>query len=123
MSSKTDALIVGGGIAGLALAYELVQAGKSVRVIDRQKVGKAASWAAAGILPATCRGGQEHDDYERLRTLSWTLFPDWVAKIHRDSGVDPEFERAGGVHIATSRGEFVALKVAAAQWKSGRIAG
>ena len=42
--------VVGGGIIGLLCARELRLAGKLVVVIDRQTVGKEASWAGGGIL-------------------------------------------------------------------------
>ena len=113
-----DTIIVGAGIAGLSLAYELASAGQKVRVLDRNAAGRGASWAAAGILPAVCRSGDEHDDFERLRTHSWKMYPEWIDRIHGESSIDPEYQATGGLHIATSRGEMVSLKVAAAQWQS-----
>ena len=52
---QVDFLLVGQGLAGTLLAYELIQAGKSVIVIDRGHQ-KAASKVAAGIInPITGR--------------------------------------------------------------------
>lgn len=113
-----DTIIVGAGIVGLSLAYELASAGQKVRVLDRHQAGKGASSAAAGILPAVCRSGNEHDDFERLRTLSWKMYPEWIDRIRGDSSIDPEYQATGGLHIATSRGEMVSLKVAASQWQA-----
>ena len=45
-----DVLIVGGGIIGLLLAKELLQKSVSVTVLDRQAIGKEASWAGGGIV-------------------------------------------------------------------------
>ena len=113
-----EVLIVGAGIAGLSLADELARRGKTVCVLERHRAGRAASWAAAGILPAVSRTSSEHDDFERLRTLSWNLFSEWTTRLHQDSGIDPEFDQAGGLHIATSRGELVSLRVNVTQWRA-----
>ena len=47
----SDCLIVGGGVIGLSLAYELAGHGLRVRLIDCGQPGREASWAGAGILP------------------------------------------------------------------------
>ena len=47
----TDCLIVGGGVVGLSLAYELARQEMHVCVIDQSEPGREASWAGAGILP------------------------------------------------------------------------
>ncbi len=46
-----DCLIVGGGVIGLSLAYELAGRAARVRVIDAGRPGGESSWAGAGILP------------------------------------------------------------------------
>ena len=46
-----DVLIVGGGVIGLSLAWDLAKHGQSVHVIDQAEPGREASWAGAGILP------------------------------------------------------------------------
>lgn len=113
-----DTIIIGAGIMGFSLAYELAKRERSVVVIDRQKAGQGASWAAAGILPAVCRTGVEHDDFERLKTLSWHQYPEWVEELERESGISVDFQRCGGLHLATSAGELVSLQVAAKQWQA-----
>lgn len=49
-TGQADVVIVGGGIIGLLTAYELVEAGAHVTIIDRQSIGKESSWAGGGIL-------------------------------------------------------------------------
>ncbi len=46
-----DCLIIGGGVIGLSLAYDLAPHGCQVQVIDQAEMGREASWAGAGILP------------------------------------------------------------------------
>lgn len=50
---KPDAIVVGAGIAGLVATYELVQAGRSVLVLDqenRHNLGGQAFWSLGGLL-------------------------------------------------------------------------
>ena len=43
-------LIIGGGIIGLTIAWRLTSIGKKVIIVDKNNLGKEASWAAAGML-------------------------------------------------------------------------
>lgn len=49
---QADVIIVGVGISGLLSAYELLQRGQRVLLIDQNQAGRAASWAGGGILSA-----------------------------------------------------------------------
>ncbi|MCA9205196.1 MAG: FAD-binding oxidoreductase, partial [Planctomycetales bacterium] len=40
-----DCLVIGGGVVGLSLAYQLAVDGLRVAVVDRGAVGREASWA------------------------------------------------------------------------------
>ena len=69
-----DCLIIGGGVVGLSLAWELAGCGLKVQVAERGQFGREASWAGAGILPAARRtpGGTP---LEQLSALSRGLHP------------------------------------------------
>lgn len=47
---ETDVLILGGGVIGLACAHYLLQAGRSVRVLEQGKVGAATSHGNCGTI-------------------------------------------------------------------------
>ena len=47
---EPDVLILGGGVIGLACAHYLLQAGRSVRVLERDKVGAATSHGNCGTI-------------------------------------------------------------------------
>ncbi len=49
----SDVLIVGGGVIGLACAHYLIEAGRSVRVIERATVGAGASHGNCGLVFAS----------------------------------------------------------------------
>jgi glycine oxidase len=93
-----DTIIVGGGIIGSAIAFELARAGQRVLVLDRQQPGLEASWAAAGMLAP----GAETPDSVIVAPLgraSLDLYPAFVAAIEQASGRDVAFELHPGLQI------------------------
>ncbi len=49
-ANKPDVLILGGGVVGLACAHYLLQAGRSVHVVERNRVGAATSHGNCGTI-------------------------------------------------------------------------
>lgn len=103
-----DCLIIGGGVIGLSLAWDLAKCGYKVHVVDQGEVGREASWAGAGILPAAKRLESQHP-YEQLRGLSCQLHPQWAAELKEQTGIDTGYRRCGGLHLARTPGEAAAL--------------
>jgi heterodisulfide reductase subunit A-like polyferredoxin len=50
-SERTDVVVVGSGIAGLSVAYELVSRGRSVIVLDRGRIGSGMTARTTAIWP------------------------------------------------------------------------
>ena len=72
---EPDVLILGGGVIGLACAHYLVQAGRSVRVLERGRVGAATSHGNCGTItpshaPPLAAPGMI------AKGLKWMLRPD-----------------------------------------------
>ncbi len=103
-----DCLIVGGGVIGLSLAWQLARRGKKVRVLDRQELGREASWAGAGILPPANRAALAHP-YDQLRGMSFDLHRAWAQQLRAETGIDTGYRRCGGIYLARSAGETAAL--------------
>jgi glycine oxidase len=116
-----DCLIVGGGVIGLSLAYELARHGRKVCLIDRQAPGREASWAGAGILPPANRRAAA-TPYDELRALSYELHADWAAALREATGIDTGYRRCGGLYLARGLGESAALRAEMDQWRRERIA-
>src|SRR5688572_5832881 len=116
-----DVLIIGGGVIGLSLAWELAKHGRSVHVIDQSEPGREASWAGAGILPAASSAASGHS-YEKLRGLACELHPRWAAELRTETGINTGFRRCGGLHLARTVGESAALAAWAALVRDEGIA-
>ena len=105
---KADTLIIGAGIIGLSLAWELSRRKQTVRVVEAGQIGRGSSWAGAGILPPTPRQGNV-DPYEQLRSLSSHLHPTWAEQLREETNIDTGFRRCGGVYLANSQAEAATL--------------
>jgi glycine oxidase len=115
-----DVLILGAGVIGLSLAYELAGHGARVRVIDRGTPGQEASWAGAGILPPAGGRPGSHP-YEQLAALSENLHPRWAEQLRAETGIDNGFRRTGGLYVARTADEAEALRLAAGDWRRRHI--
>jgi glycine oxidase len=81
---RTDAVIAGAGIIGLATAIELARQGMKVAVFDRGAAMSESSWAAAGML-AGC-DPENPPALRELSELSLALYPEFLAHVERLSG-------------------------------------
>ncbi|MBV9602782.1 MAG: glycine oxidase ThiO [Chloroflexi bacterium] len=99
-----DAIVIGGGVMGLASARELRKRAYGVTLLDRAQPGRAASWASAGIIGATLR--DESNPSFELRQKSRELWPDFAQAIEDESGLDPEYRETGCLQLATDESEL-----------------
>ena len=98
MSNSTDVAIVGGGIIGCALAYELAKAGVSVAVFEQERVGGQARIAAAGILGSGVEGPSRGGSAS-LGAQSARLYPDFAAELEAATGLDATYTRSGALTV------------------------
>ncbi len=115
-----DNLIVGGGIIGLSIAYELAKRGQHVTLIERDKFGSKASWAGAGIIIPANAATAIHP-LEHLEALSHETHAQWANELKQQTGIDNGFRRCGGLYIARSAGESAALNGAMLEWNARQI--
>ena len=50
MATKTDTLIIGGGVIGVCVAYFLAEAGRSVTLLEQNDIASGSSYGNAGLI-------------------------------------------------------------------------
>ncbi len=91
--NQADVVIIGGGIIGCAIAYNLAKRDVNTLVIDKApRVGTEASWAGAGILTSHA---STHEPYPTLCRASLALYPALAAELKAETQIDIEFIQAG----------------------------
>lgn len=115
-----DFLIVGAGVIGLSLAWELARRGQSVMVVDGSHGARQTSWVGAGILPPP-QIHAIHDPLERMRAEAHELHVQWSRQLLATTGIDNELHRCGGVYLARSKGEATAMRAAMGQLETDGV--
>jgi glycine oxidase len=97
-----DAIVVGGGIIGVAVAFEFARRDLRVAVLDRQQLMQEASWAAAGMLsPAPdCPAAIP---LVPLGRASLALYPNFIDAVEDASGISSGFRSGGAIEAICSR--------------------
>ena len=90
----SDVIVIGGGVAGLATARELLRQGASVTILERNRCGQESSWAGGGILSPLLPWDYS-DPVTQLTQLSNCLYPGFIEALRTETGIDPEFHASG----------------------------
>jgi len=83
---QTPINVIGAGIIGLSLGWQLVRRGIPVVVYERDEAGRSASWAAAGMLAPHSEVGFEEEAFLRLGIESLNQFPRFLDELEEDTG-------------------------------------
>jgi glycine oxidase len=103
--------IVGAGIIGYAVAYELVARGADVRLVDPRGGGQGATRASAGILAPHIEA--HSPEFLRLALDSLAQYDSFVTRVSAAAQRAVEYRRAGTLQVACSDAEARALADAA----------
>lgn len=118
--AMADVIVVGGGVIGLSIAYELAGRGVSVQLLEQGEIGREASWAGAGMLPP---GNLEfaRTPEARLRGASHALWPEWSQRLREETGIENGYVRCGAVQVF-HHSEHRACAELLAAWQSEHVA-
>ncbi len=124
-------LIIGGGVIGLGIGWQLAKSGASVTIYEQAKAGRAASWAAAGMLAPLAEAHTEEPELLKLGCQSLALYPQWVQELEADAEMSIGYRVEGTLivglepddthqlrHLYTSQ-QDLGLDV---EWLTGRAA-
>jgi D-arginine dehydrogenase len=103
-----DVAIVGAGLIGTGIAFELAKRGASVVVFDRDEPVRAASWAGAGMLAPF---SEALPDVAMLALCRASLeaYPAFAADLLERTGVDVKLQPCGTLHVALDAASLRAL--------------
>jgi len=105
--NKTDVAIIGGGIIGCAIAYQLAKRQVDVLLIEKaSRVGTEASWAGAGILTSHA---STREPYPELCRASLAIYPSLAAELKSETDIDIEFIRSGTLSVFFDEAEAAGL--------------
>jgi glycine oxidase len=93
-----NVIVVGAGIVGCAVAYELASRGAAVRILDMREVGAGATRASAGVLCPHIEG--HAPELLQLGVRSLAMYDQFIARVADDSRQRIEYRRAGTLEVA-----------------------
>ena len=100
-----DAIVIGGGLVGAAIAYGLARDGLKPALIDEGDVAFRASRGNFGLVWVQSKGiGAPH--YQRWTRLSSEQWLKLAPELAARTGIDVGHERPGGLHLCLSEAEF-----------------
>jgi len=103
-----DAVIVGAGVIGLAVAWRAAQRGVRVALVDPEP-GSGASHAAAGMLAPVTEAHYGEEQLLRLNLASARRYPEFVAELEEVSGTSAGFSASGTLAVAFDSGDRAVL--------------
>jgi glycine oxidase len=99
VAPPADIIVVGAGIIGCAVGYELARRGASVQIVDDRPAGMGATQASAGVL-APYIEARHGGPLLELTTRSLDMFEAFAAGVAADSGLPVAFHRTGTLDVA-----------------------
>jgi len=104
---RHDAIVIGGGLVGAAIAYGLAEQGLDTLLLDEGDVAHRASRGNFGLVWVQSKGlGAPH--YQRWSRQSAAAWPALAAALATRTGLDTALEQPGGLHLCLSEEEFSA---------------
>lgn len=111
MNTRADICVVGGGIIGLAVAFDIAGRGRRVTVLEAEGLGqRAAAWVAAGMLAPAAEADIADPRLTPLALASHSAYPGWIEELEAISGVESGFDRTGTLFVALDRDHIALLE-------------
>ena len=104
-----DAVVIGGGVIGLSVAWRAARAGLSVAVVDPEP-GSGASHFAAGMIAPVGEVEYGEEAVIALNRDSAERYPAFIAELELDAGRSAGYRQTGTLHVATDGDEQTELE-------------
>lgn len=110
-----DAIVVGGGVVGAAVAYGLARRNLRVLVLDGADGDLRAAKANFGLVWVQGKGyGQPA--YQALSRRSASLWPEFARELTADSGIELDYRAEGGIHFCIGQAQWDQRAEKLARW-------
>jgi len=106
--ARTDVLVIGGGVIGLAIGWRAAQRGMQVVIADPEP-GQGATHAAAGMLTPIAEAAYAEREIYGLGQDSLWRYPAFVADLKRSTGLSAGFRQSGTLQVAYDSDDVAAL--------------
>ena len=113
MPEKADVVIIGGGVMGCAIAYNLAREGLKPVVIEKSDIGGEASGANGGGVRQSARNLKEMP----LAIESIQIY----GQLHEELGMDLEYTREGNLRLCTSEEELETMRTSVENQKAANL--
>lgn len=100
----SNAIVIGGGLVGSAVAYGMARKGASVTVLDEGDIALRASRGNFGLVWVQGKG-YGFPDYARWSRQSSRIWPQLRDMLLEETGIDVELNQRGGYHICLNEQE------------------
>jgi glycine oxidase len=109
LNRPSSVIIIGGGIIGCSIAYELIKQGIRTTVVDKGALLSEATTAAAGMLGAQAETHSPGPFYE-LCKLSQRMYADWTEELEAASGISSQYRSNGIIRAALTEEDEAELQ-------------
>ena len=99
MPKSWDVVVVGGGVVGCAIAYELAKEKVQVLLLERDHLCSGASYASAGMIAPLSDSPVDHP-LSQLGFRSFKMYDSFVQGVEEASGFSVECLPSGIVRVA-----------------------
>jgi sarcosine oxidase subunit beta len=113
MPEKADVVIIGGGVMGCSIAYNLAREGLKPVVIEKSDIGGEASGANGGGVRQSARNLKEMP----LAIESIQIY----GQLHEELGMDLEYVREGNLRLCTSEEELDTMRRSVENQKAANL--
>lgn len=107
--TSPDVIVIGGGVIGCGITYELAKRGVKTLLLERDQIGSGASYASAGML-APLSDSDEEEPVKDLGARAFRMYPHFIHEIEEAGGMSVECMPSGIIRTAMNEDEAAGLR-------------
>ncbi|MCY4087886.1 MAG: FAD-dependent oxidoreductase, partial [Actinomycetia bacterium] len=99
MAETAETVVIGGGVVGACTAYLLAKQGNDVCILEQESVASGCTGHGHGVISLVGKDFKPGAHFA-LGLVSFHLYPEFVAGVEEDSGIDPLYHELDGLSFA-----------------------